>query len=168
MKQGQEPKPAPREAGAVGPGGMAETGLDGLHQNVPWFQPVPRAGLDVSSATFCAASSTSCETSPSLRATSCSLFPLQFVQLFVHDERHWQLKVKFQTGRAFYLQLRGPHKTRCRKFGQWVRLLYRLRFHPARGAEHFTQKYLEANTWEKEEEDGNEEEDDEEEEEDLT
>ncbi|XP_035868503.1 protein FAM71E1 isoform X2 [Phyllostomus discolor] len=167
MKQGQEPKPALREAGAVGPGGMAEPGLEGLHQNAPWFQPVPRAGLDVSSATFCAASSTSCETSPSLRATSCSLFPLQFVQLFVHDERHCQLKVKFQTGRTFYLQLRGPPKTRNRKFGQWVRLLYRLRFHSARGAEPFRPKYWAANTWDQEE-DQDDEDDEDDDEEDLT
>ncbi|XP_026644949.1 protein FAM71E1 isoform X1 [Microtus ochrogaster] len=57
------------------------------------------------------------------------LFPLQFVQLFVHDESRQQLKVKFRTGRAFYLQLRAPEETRDREFGRWVRLLYRLRFH---------------------------------------
>ncbi|KAG8521473.1 Protein FAM71E1 [Galemys pyrenaicus] len=67
------------------------------------------------------------------------LFPLQFVQLFVHDESRWQLKVKFRTGRAFYLQLRAPPQTRDREFGQWVRLLYRLRFHAAQGAVPFTQ-----------------------------
>ncbi|EFB23914.1 hypothetical protein PANDA_006235, partial [Ailuropoda melanoleuca] len=50
------------------------------------------------------------------------LFPLQFIQLFVHDESRWQLKVKFRTGRAFYLQLRAPAETRDREFGQWVRL----------------------------------------------
>nr|XP_045056171.2 Golgi-associated RAB2 interactor protein 5A isoform X2 [Desmodus rotundus] len=160
MKRGQEPKPALGEAGAVGPGGMAEPGLEGLHQNAPWFQPVPRAGLDVSSATFCAASLTNCETSPSLRATSCSLFPLQFVQLFVHNERHCQLKVKFQTGRAFYLQLRGPPKTRNRKFCQWVRLLYLLHFHSARGAVPFPQKYSAGNTTDKEEDEDKEDEED--------
>ncbi|XP_019281103.1 Golgi-associated RAB2 interactor protein 5A isoform X2 [Panthera pardus] len=69
------------------------------------------------------------------------LFPLQFVQLFVHDESRWQLKVKFRTGRAFYLQLRAPPETRDREFGQWVRLLYRLRFHSAQGAVPFTQEY---------------------------
>lgn len=68
------------------------------------------------------------------------LFPLQFVQLFVHDESRWQLKVKFRTGRAFYLQLRAPPESRDRKFGQWVRLLYRLRFHSAQGAVPFTQE----------------------------
>uniref|UniRef100_A0A4W2G1E4 Golgi associated RAB2 interactor 5A n=2 Tax=Bos TaxID=9903 RepID=A0A4W2G1E4_BOBOX len=69
------------------------------------------------------------------------LFPLQFVQLFVHDESRWQLKVKFRTGRAFYLQLRAPPESRDREFGQWVRLLYRLRFHSAQGAVPFTQDY---------------------------
>nr|XP_012421188.1 PREDICTED: protein FAM71E1 isoform X1 [Odobenus rosmarus divergens] len=69
------------------------------------------------------------------------LFPLQFVQLFVHDESRWQLKVKFRTGRAFYLQLRAPAETRDREFGRWVRLLYRLRFHSAGGAVPFTQEY---------------------------
>lgn len=66
---------------------------------------------------------------------------MQFVQLFVHDESRWQLKVKFRTGRAFYLQLRAPPETRDREFGQWVRLLYRLRFHSAQGAVPFTQEY---------------------------
>uniref|UniRef100_A0A8C9A8J2 Golgi associated RAB2 interactor 5A n=1 Tax=Prolemur simus TaxID=1328070 RepID=A0A8C9A8J2_PROSS len=67
------------------------------------------------------------------------LFPLQFVQLFVHNESRCQLKVKFRTGRTFYLQLRAPPETRDREFGQWVRLLYRLRFHSAQGAVPFTQ-----------------------------
>ncbi|VTJ73948.1 Hypothetical predicted protein [Marmota monax] len=69
------------------------------------------------------------------------LFPLQFVQLFVHDECRRQLKVKFSTGRVFYLQLRAPPETRDREFGQWVRLLYRLHFHSAEGAVPFTQEY---------------------------
>lgn len=69
------------------------------------------------------------------------MFPLQFVQLFVHNESRWQLKVKFRTGRAFYLQLRAPAESRDREFGQWVRLLYRLRFHSAEGAVPFTQEY---------------------------
>ena len=42
---------------------------------------------------------------------------MQFVQLFVHDESRWQLKVKFRTGRAFYLQLRAPPESRDREFG---------------------------------------------------
>uniref|UniRef100_H0XNT2 Golgi associated RAB2 interactor 5A n=1 Tax=Otolemur garnettii TaxID=30611 RepID=H0XNT2_OTOGA len=68
------------------------------------------------------------------------LFPLQFVQLFVHDESRCQLKVKFRTGRAFYLQLRAQPETRDREFGQWVRLLYRLRFHSVQGPVPFTQE----------------------------
>ncbi|KAM6153575.1 LOW QUALITY PROTEIN: Golgi-associated RAB2 interactor protein 5A [Erethizon dorsatum] len=67
------------------------------------------------------------------------LFPLQFVQLFVHDESRQQLKVKLCTGRAFYLQLRAPAETRDLEFGQWVRLLYRLRFHAGQGLVPFTQ-----------------------------
>lgn len=68
------------------------------------------------------------------------LFPLQFVQLFVHNESRQQLKVKFCTGRAFYLQLRAPPETRDLEFGQWVRLLYRLHFHAGQGAVPFTQE----------------------------
>uniref|UniRef100_G1R0Y0 Golgi associated RAB2 interactor 5A n=1 Tax=Nomascus leucogenys TaxID=61853 RepID=G1R0Y0_NOMLE len=56
------------------------------------------------------------------------LFPLKFVQLFVHDKSRCQLKVKLNTSRTFYLQLRAPLKTQDREFGQWVRLLYRLHF----------------------------------------
>ncbi|XP_058530963.1 Golgi-associated RAB2 interactor protein 5A isoform X2 [Ochotona princeps] len=67
------------------------------------------------------------------------LFPLQFVQLFIHNKRRRQLKVKFCTGRAFYLQLRAQPETRKREFGKWVRLLYRLRFCEAQGAVPFTQ-----------------------------
>lgn len=59
------------------------------------------------------------------------LFPLKFVKLFVHDESQYQLKVKFHTGRFFYLQLRAAPETRDREFGQWVRLLYRLHIHSA-------------------------------------
>nr|XP_055166380.1 Golgi-associated RAB2 interactor protein 5A isoform X1 [Nyctereutes procyonoides] len=88
------------------------------------------------------------------------LFPLQFVQLFVHDESRWQLKVKFRTGRAFYLQLRAPPETRDREFGQWVRLLYRLRFHSAEGAVPFTQEYSTMEDGEDDEDDEDEEEDD--------
>lgn len=65
---------------------------------------------------------------------------MQFVQLFLHDESRQQLKVKFHTGRTFYLQLRARPRTRDCVFGQWVRLLYRLRFHSAQGAVPFTQK----------------------------
>ncbi|XP_060235936.1 Golgi-associated RAB2 interactor protein 5A isoform X2 [Meriones unguiculatus] len=66
------------------------------------------------------------------------LFPLQFVQLFVHDESRQQLKVKFRTGRAFYLQLLAPPETLDLEFGRWVRLLYRLRFHSPACAVPFT------------------------------
>ncbi|XP_006941015.2 protein FAM71E1 isoform X2 [Felis catus] len=89
------------------------------------------------------------------------LFPLQFVQLFVHDESRWQLKVKFRTGRAFYLQLRAPPETRDREFGQWVRLLYRLRFHSAQGAVPFTQEYPTLEEGEEEEDDDDDDEEDE-------
>lgn len=62
------------------------------------------------------------------------------MRLFVHDESQYQLKVKFHTGRFFYLQLRAAPKTREREFGQWVRLLYRLHIHSAdEGAVPFTQ-----------------------------
>nr|KAF6409771.1 family with sequence similarity 71 member E1 [Rousettus aegyptiacus] len=87
------------------------------------------------------------------------LFPLQFIQLFVHNESRWQLKVKFRTGRAFYLQLRAPPETRDREFGQWVRLLYRLRFHSAEGAVPFTQEYSALEDWEEGDEDEEEDED---------
>lgn len=60
------------------------------------------------------------------------------MQLFVHNESRQQLKVKFRTGRAFYLQLRAPAETRDREFGRWVRLLYRLRFHSLACAVPFT------------------------------
>lgn len=72
------------------------------------------------------------------RPSPVRLFPLQFVQLFVHDESRQQLKVKFRTGRAFYLQLRAPAETRDREFGRWVRLLYRLRYHSPACAVPFT------------------------------
>ncbi|XP_013003329.1 Golgi-associated RAB2 interactor protein 5A isoform X2 [Cavia porcellus] len=78
------------------------------------------------------------------------LFPLQFVELFVHDESRQQLKVKFCTGRAFYLQLRAPAETRHLEFGQWVRLLYRLRYHAGQGAVPFTQEESEDEGWDEE------------------
>ncbi|KAK2507407.1 hypothetical protein MC885_019729 [Smutsia gigantea] len=49
-------------------------------------------------------------------------------------------QVKFRTRRAFYLQLRAPRETRDREFGQWVRLLHRLRFPSAQEARPFTQE----------------------------
>nr|KAF6409773.1 family with sequence similarity 71 member E1 [Rousettus aegyptiacus] len=100
------------------------------------------------------------ETPPLTHMTArARLFPLQFIQLFVHNESRWQLKVKFRTGRAFYLQLRAPPETRDREFGQWVRLLYRLRFHSAEGAVPFTQEYSALEDWEEGDEDEEEDED---------
>uniref|UniRef100_A0A8C8S154 Family with sequence similarity 71 member E1 n=1 Tax=Pelusios castaneus TaxID=367368 RepID=A0A8C8S154_9SAUR len=61
------------------------------------------------------------------------LLPLQFVRLSIHDERQHRLKVRLASGRTFYLQLLAPPAQLERVFGQWVRLLYRLRFH-CRGA----------------------------------
>ncbi|KAM7060193.1 Golgi-associated RAB2 interactor protein 5A [Molossus nigricans] len=89
------------------------------------------------------------------------MFPLRFVQLFVHDERHQQLKVKFQTGRTFYLQLRGRSRTRECEFGQWVRLVYCLRFHSAQGAAPATQETWALDNYEEEEDDEDEEDEDE-------
>ncbi|XP_029425214.1 protein FAM71E1 isoform X2 [Nannospalax galili] len=82
------------------------------------------------------------------------LFPLQFVQLFVRDVSRQQLKVKFHTGRAFYLQLRAPADTRDREFGRWVRLLYRLRFHSPACAVPFTHEDAAPEEEEEEEEEG--------------
>ncbi|XP_056681615.1 Golgi-associated RAB2 interactor protein 5A [Monodelphis domestica] len=55
------------------------------------------------------------------------LIPLQFAELYIHDEKRQQLKVKLWSGRTFYLQLRAP-ASEDQEFGRWVRLLYRLRF----------------------------------------
>ncbi|XP_008843369.1 protein FAM71E1 isoform X4 [Nannospalax galili] len=85
---------------------------------------------------------------------STRLFPLQFVQLFVRDVSRQQLKVKFHTGRAFYLQLRAPADTRDREFGRWVRLLYRLRFHSPACAVPFTHEDAAPEEEEEEEEEG--------------
>ncbi|KAM5236233.1 Golgi-associated RAB2 interactor protein 5A [Ctenodactylus gundi] len=70
------------------------------------------------------------------------LYPLQYIQLFIHDESRQQLKVKFPTGCTFYLQLQAAPETSNLEFAQWVRLLYRLRFHPAQGEIPFTQEDL--------------------------
>ncbi|KAM5297914.1 Golgi-associated RAB2 interactor protein 5A isoform 1-T1 [Glossophaga mutica] len=192
MKQGQEPKPALSEAERAlvpacptgRPGRLQRYLLRGEFDQLRDFSifesnfvQVTRLGEAANKVTMGVAASSPALELPDLLLLAgpakenghlqlSGLFPLQFVQLFVHDERHCQLKVKFQTGRAFYLQLRGPPETRYRKFGQWVRLLYLLRFHSARGTEPFTQKYSAANTWDKEDDD--DEEDDEVDEEDLT
>ncbi|XP_074872244.1 Golgi-associated RAB2 interactor protein 5A [Carettochelys insculpta] len=57
------------------------------------------------------------------------LLPLHLVRLSIHDERRHRLKVRLASGRTFYLQLLVPPTQLERVFGQWVRLLYRLRYH---------------------------------------
>ncbi|TEA25489.1 hypothetical protein DBR06_SOUSAS11710097 [Sousa chinensis] len=169
MKRWHEPKPAPSGAGEAGPGGMAAcpthrpgrlqrhllSGEFDQLRDLPIFESnfvqVTRLGEVANKVTMGVAASSPALELPDLlllagpakengRLQLFGLFPLQFVQLFVHDESRWQLKVKFRTGRAFYLQLRAPPESRDRKFGQWVRLLYRLRFHSAQGAVPFTQE----------------------------
>ncbi|XP_042332733.1 protein FAM71E1 [Sceloporus undulatus] len=57
------------------------------------------------------------------------LLPLKFVRLYVHDESRFQLKVRLANGRTFYLQLLTHPLKQEYVFGQWIRLLYRLRFY---------------------------------------
>ncbi|XP_061448085.1 Golgi-associated RAB2 interactor protein 5A [Rhineura floridana] len=57
------------------------------------------------------------------------LLPLKFVRIYVHDETRFQFKVRLANGRTFYLQLLTHPLKQEDVFGQWVRLLYRLRFH---------------------------------------
>ncbi|XP_062814229.1 Golgi-associated RAB2 interactor protein 5A isoform X1 [Anolis carolinensis] len=57
------------------------------------------------------------------------LLPLKFVRLYVHDESRYQLKVRLANGRTFYLQLLTHPLKQDEVFGQWIRLLYRLRFY---------------------------------------
>ncbi|XP_065427180.1 Golgi-associated RAB2 interactor protein 5A [Chrysemys picta bellii] len=56
------------------------------------------------------------------------LLPLRFVRLSIQDELRHRLKVRLASGRTFYLQLLAPPAQLERVFGQWVRLLYRLRY----------------------------------------
>ncbi|XP_069313500.1 Golgi-associated RAB2 interactor protein 5A isoform X2 [Eulemur rufifrons] len=169
MKRGREPRPALGGAGEAAPGGMAAypTGRPGRLQrhlqsgefdqlrDFPIFESnfvqVTRLGEVANKVTMGVAASSPALELPDLLLLAgpakenghlqlFGLFPLQLVQLFIHDESRCQLKVKFRTGRAFYLQLRAPPETRDREFGQWVRLLYRLRFHSAQGAVPFTQE----------------------------
>ncbi|XP_030400962.1 protein FAM71E1 [Gopherus evgoodei] len=56
------------------------------------------------------------------------LLPLRFVRLSIHDELRHRLKVRLASGRTFYLQLLAPPAQLEQLFGQWVRLLYRLRY----------------------------------------
>ncbi|XP_045387013.1 protein FAM71E1 isoform X2 [Lemur catta] len=168
MKLGHEPRPALGGAGEAAPGGMAAyaTGRPGRLQrhlqsgefdqlrDFPIFESnfvqVTRLGEVANKVTMGVAASSPALELPDLLLLAgpakknghlqlFGLFPLQFVQLFVHNESRCQLKVKFPTGRTFYLQLRALPETRDREFGQWVRLLYRLHFHSAQGAVPFTQ-----------------------------
>nr|XP_056720584.1 Golgi-associated RAB2 interactor protein 5A [Euleptes europaea] len=66
---------------------------------------------------------------PSEELRLTALLPLKFVRIFVHDASQYQLKVSQSNGRTFYLQLHAHPEKRDYIFGQWVRLLYRLRFY---------------------------------------
>uniref|UniRef100_F7HBC1 Golgi associated RAB2 interactor 5A n=1 Tax=Callithrix jacchus TaxID=9483 RepID=F7HBC1_CALJA len=169
MKRERGPKPAFGGAGEAELGGMAAspTGLPrGLQRHLlsgefdqlrdfPIFESnfvqVTRLGEVANKVTMGVAASSPALELPDLLLLAgpakenghlqlFGLFPLQFVQLFVHDESRWQLKVKLSNHRTFYLQLQAPPKTREREFGQWVRLLYRLHFQSA-PAVPFTQEY---------------------------
>uniref|UniRef100_A0A2K5HXW6 Golgi associated RAB2 interactor protein-like Rab2B-binding domain-containing protein n=1 Tax=Colobus angolensis palliatus TaxID=336983 RepID=A0A2K5HXW6_COLAP len=119
-------------------------------QFCPHIYPVTRLGEVANEVTMGVAASSPALELPDLlllagpdkengRLQLFGLFPLKFVQLFVHDESRCQLEVKLNTSRTFYLRLRAPLETRDREFGQWVRLLYRLRFLSA-SAVPFTQE----------------------------
>ncbi|XP_060111568.1 Golgi-associated RAB2 interactor protein 5A [Heteronotia binoei] len=58
-----------------------------------------------------------------------ALLPLKFVRIYVHNESRYQFKVSLANGRKFYLQLLAHPQKLDYLFGQWVRLLYRLRFY---------------------------------------
>ncbi|XP_015270154.1 PREDICTED: protein FAM71E1 [Gekko japonicus] len=58
-----------------------------------------------------------------------ALLPLKFVRIYVHDDTRYQLKVSLANGRKFYLQLLAHPQKLDYLFGQWVRILYRLRFY---------------------------------------
>ena len=64
-----------------------------------------------------------------LLLSSNRLLPLKFVRLYVHDESRHQIKVRLANGRTFYLQLLTHPLKQEQVFGQWIRLLYRLRFY---------------------------------------
>lgn len=98
-------------------------GLRGEKGAARWATPTPRAP---------AGGGGPGKARPEAPLPPARMIPLQFVQLFLHDESRRQLKVKFQNGRTFYLQLRSPPRTCDCEFSQWVRLLYCLRFHSAR------------------------------------
>ncbi|EHA99709.1 Protein FAM71A, partial [Heterocephalus glaber] len=54
------------------------------------------------------------------------LLPLKFVWISVHDREKQQLRLKFATGRSFYLQLCAPLDAREDLFTCWERLIYLL------------------------------------------
>ncbi|PNI16539.1 FAM71E1 isoform 4 [Pan troglodytes] len=157
MRRDRGPKPALDGAGEVEPGGMAasptgrprrlqrylQSGEFDQFRDFPIFESnfvqVTRLGEVANEVTMGVAASSPALELPDLLLLAgpakenghlqlFGLFPLKFVQLFVHDKSRCQLEVKLNTSRTFYLQLRAPLKTRDREFGQWVRLLYRLRF----------------------------------------
>ncbi|EAW71868.1 family with sequence similarity 71 member E1 [Homo sapiens] len=168
MRRDRGPKPALGGAGEVEPGGMAasptgrprrlqrylQSGEFDQFRDFPIFESnfvqVTRLGEVANEVTMGVAASSPALELPDLLLLAgpakenghlqlFGLFPLKFVQLFVHDKSRCQLEVKLNTSRTFYLQLRAPLKTRDREFGQWVRLLYRLRFLSA-SAVPFTQE----------------------------
>ncbi|XP_012365537.1 protein FAM71E1 [Nomascus leucogenys] len=157
MRRDRGPKPALGGAGEVEPGGMAaspkgrprrlqrylQSGEFDQFRDFPIFESnfvqVTRLGEVANEVTMGVAASSPALELPDLLLLAgpakenghlqlFGLFPLKFVQLFVHDKSRCQLKVKLNTSRTFYLQLRAPLKTQDREFGQWVRLLYRLHF----------------------------------------
>uniref|UniRef100_A0A8C9GJI4 Family with sequence similarity 71 member E1 n=1 Tax=Piliocolobus tephrosceles TaxID=591936 RepID=A0A8C9GJI4_9PRIM len=169
MRRDRGAKPAVGGAGEVEPGGMAasstgrprrlqrylQSGEFDQLRDFPIFESnfvqVTRLGEVANEVTMGVAASSPALELPDLlllagpdkengRLQLFGLFPLKFVQLFVHDESRCQLEVKLNTSRTFYLQLRAPLETRHREFGQWVRLLYRLRFLSASSVP-FTQEH---------------------------
>nr|XP_058915714.1 Golgi-associated RAB2 interactor protein 4-like [Kogia breviceps] len=55
------------------------------------------------------------------------LLPLKFVRISTHDRDKRQLRVKFATGRSFYLQLCAPLDAQEDLFAYWEELIYLLR-----------------------------------------
>nr|XP_058915163.1 Golgi-associated RAB2 interactor protein 4-like [Kogia breviceps] len=55
------------------------------------------------------------------------LLPLKFVRIYMHDREKRQLRVKFATGRSFYLQLCAPLDVQEDLFAYWEELIYLLR-----------------------------------------
>uniref|UniRef100_A0A8C6BWX9 Golgi associated RAB2 interactor protein-like Rab2B-binding domain-containing protein n=1 Tax=Monodon monoceros TaxID=40151 RepID=A0A8C6BWX9_MONMO len=55
------------------------------------------------------------------------LLPLTFVSISTHNREKQQLRVKFATGRSWYLQLCAPPDTQEDLFTSWEELIYLLR-----------------------------------------